>query len=274
MQSIFTIERRKDLRELFEIFYKDLDSVINTSAYGSCSMNKFLDRCIKYWPYRCGAIGISDYMAAVGVDIKSLQDDKEILLTMELLINLLHWAPKQNAMDDEPMKLNFSLGKFDVINEAERMLQNADYMLEQCCNMKVREENCRLFNKYHVTRKNAGIDAAIIVVPQLSDTLLSYFDIRNEDDIEYKKSTLTTIYNYMEPHRKEYKAQVCGSVSEEFFTCMNSFGIRHNTKSQIKMQSKKKKAVCDKMFFMAVYVLQTQSVNEYKNELKGMREVK
>jgi hypothetical protein len=38
------------------------------------------------------------------------------------------------------------------------------------------------------------------------------------------------------------------------------------------MQAEKKKMVCDKLFMMAVYVLQTGEVNEYKNELKGLRE--
>ena len=75
----------------------------------------------------------------------------------------------------------------------------------------------------------------------------------------------------MEPHRKEYRGLSCSSISEEFFTSMNTFGIRHNTKSQIRMQAKKKIAVCDRLFMMAVYVLQTGEVNDYKNELVDLR---
>lgn len=52
---------------------------------------------------------------------------------------------------------------------------------------------------------------------------------------------------------------------------MNTFGIRHNRKSQIRMQSKKKIKVYDRLFMMAVYVLQTSEVNEYKNELAELR---
>ena len=138
--------------------------------------------------------------------------------------------------------------------------------------MTVREVEDDKFPKYYITKRNARIDAAVMAAPDLSDVLLSYLDIRNADDIEYKKSALTALYGFMEPRRKEYKALACSAVSEEFFSSMNSFGIRHNTKSQVRMQSKKKMEVCDKLFMMAVYVLQTIEVNEYKNELKTLRE--
>lgn len=75
-----------------------------------------------------------------------------------------------------------------------------------------------------------------------------------------------------EPHRKEYKGLSCGAISEEFFVSMNTFGIRHNTKSQKRLTSKKKAVLCDKLFAMAVYVLQTSDVNAYKSEIKDLRE--
>ena len=65
-------------------------------------------------------------------------------------------------------------------------------------------------------------------------------DIRNEEDLEYKKASLNSIYGYLEPRRTEFKKYVCSSISEEFFAGMNNFGIRHNTKAQVKMQTKKK----------------------------------
>ena len=86
-----------------------------------------------------------------------------------------------------------------------------------------------------------------------------------------KKATLLTIYEYMEPHRKEHRGLICSLISEEFFTSANAFGIRHNTKSQIRLQAKKKIKVYDRMFMMAVYVLQTPKVNEYMNELVEIR---
>ena len=91
------------------------------------------------------------------------------------------------------------------MNEAARLIGNAEYILEQCCNMKIREEQDDEFPKYYITKRNASIDSAVIAVPELSDVLLGYYDIRNADDLEKKKVALTAVYAYMEPHRKEYK---------------------------------------------------------------------
>lgn len=53
---------------------------------------------------------------------------------------------------------------------------------------------------------------------------------------------------------------------------MNVFGIRHNTKSQVRMQNKKKMEICDKLFMIAQYVLQTKNVNVLKEEMKSLRD--
>lgn len=270
--SIFTIERRKIFSEEFSKFFEDLQSDVTTSTGDNYKIFLYLDRCIRYWPHRCGATGIKDYLKGIGVDITNPKDDKDLLLTLELLINILHWAPKQDFNDDKNNEFNILFKKNDVENEAKRLIENAECLLEQCCNMTVRKVEDDKFPKYFITKRNARIDAAVAVVPELSDVLLGYLDIRNADDIEYKKAALTAIYGYMEPRRKEYKALACSAVSEEFFISMNSFGIRHNTKSQVRMQTKKKKAVCDKLFMMAVYVLQVPEVNKYKDELKALRE--
>lgn len=96
------------------------------------------------------------------------------------------------------------------------MISNAEYILEQCCNMKIRKEEDDEFPKYYITKRNATVDSAAVSVPELADVLLGYYDIRNVDNIEAKKVALTTIYGYMEPHRKEYKSLSCGTISEEF----------------------------------------------------------
>ena len=138
--------------------------------------------------------------------------------------------------------------------------------------MKIRKEEDDEFPKYYITKRNATVDSAAVSVPELADVLLGYYDIRNVDNIEAKKVALTTIYGYMERHRKEYKSLSCGTISEEFFISINTFGIRHNTKSQKRIAGKKKSILCDKLFAMEIYVLQTPDVNTYKAELKMLRQ--
>lgn len=274
MPSIFEIERRKNFPEAFTKFFEDLQTPVTTSSDDSFKMFVYLDRCVRYWPHRCGATGLDDYLKGIGIDLTNPKKDQDLLLILELLINLLYWAPKQDFNDDQNTALSISFKKNDVENEATRLIENAEYILEQCCNMTIREESDESFPKYNITKRNVHVDNAVSAEPELADVLLGYNDIRNEDDLDYKKAALTTIYGYMEPHRKDYKAMICSAVSEEFFASMNSFGIRHNTKSQVKMQKKKKLSVCDKLFMMAVYVLQTPEVNDEKDELKILRDGK
>lgn len=272
MVSIFTIERRKNFWESFTRFVEDLHlSKVTTSANAHYKMADYLDRCIRYWPHRCGAVSIENYLYDIGVNLTNPEDEIDLLLILELYINLLYWAPKQDLLDREGDALSITWKQDDVENETKRLLQNVAYILEQCCNMRIREIDDDSFPMYRITKRNAYVDAAVEAVPELSEALLGYYDIRNEDDLEYKKTALTSIYTYLEPKRNDFKKLEWSSFCEEFFAGMNSFGIRHNTKAQIKMQAKKKKNVCDMLFMLAIYVLQTPEVLQYKKSLKEMR---
>ena len=274
MESIFTVERRKDLRDAYDTFWGDLNSIIKTSSYDTYPLIKYLNWCIRYWPYRCGAVSIDNYLEDIEVDYPWPKDDKDRLYSLELIINLLHFAPIQ---DQHELKLkggkNIPSGT-TVRLESERLIKNAEYILEQCCNMKVRTEFHDECSKYFITKRSAQVDAAIIAVPELKDVLLSYFDLRNQGNTEQKKAILIAVHNYMEPHKKEYKSLACSAISEEFFASINKLGIRHNAESQIQLDPEKANDVFDKLFLMAVYVLQTSQVNKYKDELIKLRETK
>ena len=274
MNSIFTLERRKNFKECFSRLMEDMDSSIVQTATGSkYSISKYLNRCIRYWPYRCGAGNINDYLEDCNINYEKNQSDRDLLLTLELYINLLYWAPHQDYIDDKNNDLPILIKKDEVELESERLISNISFVLEQCCNMRIRKSDNKTFPKYFITKRNVNVDAAVMAAPELAEVLLGYFDIRNENNLDYKKSALKNIYGYMEPHRKIFKELSCSAISEEFFTGMNTFGIRHNTKAQVKMQSKKKNNVCDMLFKMAIYVLQTTEVNGYKDALKKMRKI-
>lgn len=272
-ESIFTIEKRIDFNTAFADFLSDMDkSSVEVSVGNRIIVSKYLDRCMRYWPYRCGATGIEEYLKAIGIDINNPNPKEDTLLMMELFINLLHWAPEQYYKDTSDDVFSLSFQKNNVEKESERLIDNAKYILEQCCNMRIREvSNGDSFPQYRIIKRSAKVDSAVEAVPELSDILLGYLDIRNADSREYKEAALTTIYGYMEPKRNIYKGLSCGSISEEFFSCMNSFGIRHKGKSQVKIHYTKRNAVYDKLFKMALYVLQTPDVNEYKDEMKALR---
>ena len=107
-----------------------------------------------------------------------------------------------------------------------------------------------------------GVDVSIIIV--------------NYNTLEMTKNCIESVVRFTKKNSCEIILVDNGSTdgSEEFFSCMNSFGIRHKGKSQVKIHYTKRNAVYDKLFKMALYVLQTPDVNEYKDEMKALREKK
>lgn len=272
-RNIFTIERRQDFNKAFADFFEDVVNTHVVSSTGqSFKMILLLEHGIRFWPYRCSATSIDSYLKQIDVDMTNPKSDTDFLLIMELLINLLHWAPRQDMQDDKDSEFSITFKKNDIQNESDRLLGNAVYILEQCCNMRVREEdgNCD-FPKYFISKRDSEVDAVLEDVPDLAETLLGYLDVRNQGDRDYKKNSIATIYQYMEPHRKEYKGLSCSSISEEFFSAVNAFGIRHNTKSQVSLHYTKRIPLYDKLYKMAIYVLMTDKVCKYKEEVKKMR---
>ena len=163
----------------------------------------------------------------------------------------------------------------DLLKETKRLLENADYILEQCCNMKVRLGDYKEGieePRYCICKRDAEVDSAVESAPQLADSLLGYMDIRNKNDRTYKEKVLTEIYRYLEPKRKELRKGFIEAISEEFFAAMNKFDIRHNKGIQIKLHYTKRNALYDKIFRMALFVIQSEDVIKYKDEIKTLRE--
>lgn len=270
MTSIFTIEQRLDFNELFTSFLKDLQSTKVEVGIEEYTMFNYLNRSLRYWPHRCGAKSMTEYLQLRGVDFNDKLSGKERLCFLELVINLLYWAPRQESIDKSIDEDNcFSLKKTQIQIESERLLDDAEYMLEQCCSIWIREEEAEEYPKYLVTKKNASVDAAVIAAPELSNLLLSYFDLRNEKDEFFKRSALIEMNRYLEKDKNTYKSLTCSSIFNEFTAAMNKFDIRHGDTRQIELENPIE--LYDKLFLMGIYVLQTKNVNKLKEEVKELR---
>lgn len=274
-RNIFEIERRDDFANEFAIFFEDVvKSVVGTSSGKTMKMMEYLEYCMRYWPYRRAATSINDYLLQINVDMTNPKSDIDLMLIMELLINLLHFANKMDEMDRNHLEISWGTSD-DMQKETGRLLQNADYILEQCCNMQVRLGDYKegiSEPQYYICKRDADVDAAVESAPELANLLLGYMDVRNEKDKEYKEKVLTEIYRYLEPKRDKLKKSFVGAISEEFFAAMNKCDIRHNKGVQVKLHYTKRKALYDNLFRMALFVLQSEDVVKYKDEVKALRE--
>ena len=133
--SIFDLERRKDFVTSFTSLFEELctTDVCPEPTRLPMKMNLYMDYCIRYWPYRCGASSVPDYLDNCGIDITSPKSDVDFLWMLELYVNLLHWSQKQNSIDAENQQIDPFRRKSHVEKEAERFLENIDYILEPTC---------------------------------------------------------------------------------------------------------------------------------------------
>ena len=124
-QSIFTIERRLDFSKEFEKINLDItNTMVKPSSGLQISLYRYLDYCIKYWPFRCGALDISSYINSMDSVAISGNPDKFKLLICELMINLLHYAPEKERMDYKCDVVLDAFGQTEIAKESERINQN------------------------------------------------------------------------------------------------------------------------------------------------------
>lgn len=83
LTSIFTIKRRKNFKESYDKFISDLQTVVETTTGKKYKMIDYLDYCIRYWPYRCDAISIDDYLSGMVTDTAINQEQRQLLLALE-----------------------------------------------------------------------------------------------------------------------------------------------------------------------------------------------
>ena len=269
--SIFTIEKRKDFVKEFNKVDMDIsNTIIKPSSGPKMSLYDYLNYCIRYWPYRCGALDISSYINSMNLTDVSEKSERFLLHLCELFINLLHYAIEQERYDFRFTNVLDAFGPTTIVSESERILQNIDYMLEQCCNMYVRVDKSEKFPKYIISKRDADVDSALESATDLSEYLLGYLDIRNENDLEYKKKTLIEIYNFLEPERSTYKNSFAGKMSETFFSSMNKLNIRHNDEKQIVLPNHERRNVYDELFKIGLFVIRSQELLDYQKDLEAI----
>ena len=269
-KTIFDLERRNNFTTEYKKFLADLDrTTVLTKSLGRMSLIQLLNDCMKIWPYRQAANSIASFTEAHGFSVDYIKCDDDILYGYELFLNLLYFAPTydRNRAD------MFSFNKGSTITEeCRRCIENIEYNLEMI-NMRVREIATKGVPQYVIFKRDAQVDAIIESVPELSEVLLSYLDMRNRDDVTAKKAILKAIADYLEPKRKNYKGTIYSNLCEDLFTVFNNATIRHQNEQQWKLSAAESMKLCDKAFKAAIHLLQREDVEAFHATVKGFKEM-
>lgn len=270
-KSIFQLERRLDLLEEFMELDKSM-AHHHLRTY-NITLQGLLDEVIVDWPYREGVSSITSYLTKKNIILENngepiFSREEKTLYRLELYINLLHWVHESNAINDE---LTFNFSNITLEQELKPFIDNIEYILERC-NMRVREKPVKgNFPQYIITKRDVNVDAVIEEVPELSDVLLSYLDIRNKNDEQAKREILKQIADYLEPKRKDYKSTAYSSLCDSLFVVFNKCNIRHNDKNQIKLRKPQRMKLYDQTFTAAIHLMQMESVNVFKETVNQLK---
>ena len=266
-KTIFDLERRCDLLTEYEQIVTDLRNTYIQNA----NMIFTLGLCIRTWPHRQGAISIDSYANSHG--FSALDDTSEVdaLYSLELLLNLLHWAPTNEKLSAGPFDVNFGAAS-QLEKECTRCIENIEYFLTHI-NMRVREKNVSPFPQYAISKRDAQVDAVIEAVPQLSDALLSYLDVRNQNDENAKKAVLKAIADHLEQKRKDgcYKGTSYNGLCEDLFAVFNNASIRHKNNKQWKLPKPTRIKLYDQTFRAAIHLLQMEDVDVFQARVKELK---
>lgn len=270
-KTIFELERRTDLVSDFRFTVVDLEMTnVTTKSLGSMSLKQLLNECIRTWPYRQGANSIFSYASAKGFDIFETEDEEYILYNYELLLNLLHWAPTYDRNRADMLSFDDSS---TIVEECARCIDNIEYNLEMV-NMRVRSIDIGKTPQYVISKRDANVDAAIEAVPELSETLLSYLDIRNRNDEDAKKTVLKAIADYLEDRHKSkfYRGTTYASLEDNLFTVFNRAGIRHGDKKQWSLRKPARMKLYDQTFKAAIHLLQMEDMKEFNDTVSALKQ--
>lgn len=260
-KSIFDLERRIDLAAEYYSILENADETLKTVM-----------KSIRTWPHRQAALSVRSYADGHRFSFDKPRSEEEILYSIELLINLLHWAPEYENKTKWLPDLTIDGGEsFD--DKCDQYIENIEYILEKS-NMHVREIDADTFPQYVIGKRDVDVDTVLEAVPELSEALLSYLDIRNQKDEAAKKEILKRIADYLEPLRnsKKYKGTSYSQLCDDLFTIFNKCKIRHNDKRQWALKKPERMKLYDQTFKAAIHLLQSDEASQFKDTVAELKQ--
>lgn len=243
--SIFDIEKRVHILYEEEKILDLLDSKVSISFdsgynYKSITILDLIDQYFLSWPHRKTAINFEDYMEDLTFNLGStdiiLTEDKQFLYWMELLKNTLH----HSVIELSKEVANDQASVYDL-DELAKYVQAINTNLEvvaEGLNYRFREIEHNNSVVFKLTKRDYQLDAAINSIDNrdLSHDLLSYLDLRNENNIKEKTRIVAELYKYFESldhlyqdtiiYKKDKNSKNINLLNEFNFVC-NNFNMRH-----------------------------------------------
>lgn len=256
-QSIFDIENRLNISEEFMKFVETFEEKNIYYRYNSFSYFAFVDKYVfNLWKDRDTFIDLTSYFEHIGIDENIL--DGNIDIPEEKFLNFIEFILNiQNVI----IKNFISLPTTDV--KLKNIISHNIPIILEKMNYEAYKNNDRIY----LRKRDADTDSILEVVEEdISDLLLSYNDIRN-NNLEAKRSILKKIDLYIEKDKKIYKSYDT-KLYDSIGTIVNKMGVNHpiNESPFKEMPNDEILMWYDKCFKMMIHLIRWKEINKIKSE--------
>ena len=257
-KTIFNLDNKINIKDEYIKIIKVLNSKCVLYTNKSYTYFDFINHYIfNNWEYRSTFIDVYEYLNYLGVNIKSKKINiNSFLNLLEFILNIELFIDNNKYYSDNVV----------ISTSCRSILQHNIYIILEGLDY----EAYKLDDKVIIYKKNLDFDSLLDVLPNdLYELLLSYNDINN-NGIKIKRIILYKIYQYIQTEYDKYKSYNSTILTSIKFIVTKLGIIGDIDKSYKDLSLYKLKKYYDYAFTMMVYLIRSEIVLKYRDEVRDL----
>lgn len=257
-KSIFNLDYKGTYKDEYIKINKVLSTKCITFQKKNLSYFEFVNNYLfQNWKYRSTFIDLYDYLEFLGININSRKITEESFINyLEFLLNMQLLLESMKYYNDN---IVFSVTcKSILFHNIPIILDQYDYQAYD------------IDDRVFIYKKDIQYEDLFEIVPNdIYDLMLSYCSINNTG-IKIKRIILNKLYTYLLKDVDKYKTYNSTIFSSIKMT-VTKMGILGDIDSKYKhLTNYKLRKYYDNCFQMIVYLIKTENIYKYKEELKNI----
>lgn len=255
--SIFNLNNNDTYKDEYIKIIKVLNSKCITIQKKTYSYFDYINTYLfNNWKYRNTYIDCYEYLKFIGVNVNSKKISLDAFINLiEFILNIQILIESNKYYNDNTI---YSVPAKSII------FHNIPLILD-----KLNYQAYDLDDKVMIFKKDIDYEDLFSIVPDdINELILSYSNINN-NGIKTKRIILNKLYNYLLSDVEKYKSYN-SSIFSSIKLVINKMGVVGEIdKKYQNLSNYKLRKYYDYCFNMITYLLRTEAINKYKEELKS-----
>ena len=255
--SIFNLNNNDTYKDEYIKIIKVLNSKCITIQKKTYSYFDYINTYLfNNWKYRNTYIDCYEYLKFIGVNVNSKKISLDAFINLiEFILNIQILIESNKYYNDNTI---YNVPAKSII------FHNIPLILD-----KLNYQAYDLDDKVMIFKKDIDYEDLFSIVPDdINELILSYSNINN-NGIKTKRIILNKLYNYILNDIEKYKSYN-SSIFSSIKLVINKMGVVGDIdKKYQNLSNYKLRKYYDYCFNMMTYLLRTETINKYKEELKS-----